>query len=786
MLELQIADLFCVCCAEDLEQRLKADPRLQHVHVDYQSQTLHAAFADGDNSAERLRNIVRAAGYHCADDRDHHAAAGPRLAHAVAMAPITLGTTQEKMQFSYQALHAAHGHDGHTAPATAMPHPADHESHAAHAAPSERVVDPHAHHGAALSTPGAAAAMEREMRLRFFVALALSIPTFLYSPVAVNLLGLELPGPANWIMLVTATPIVFWCGWMFIGGAYYALKHRALNMNVLVATGVLAAWGFSVGLTIFSDGETFFEAAALLVTFVLFGHWMEMRSRRGTTAALQALFDLAPPTAIVVRDGADLEVPTSAVVAGDIVRLRPGSRVPVDGVVLDGSSHVDESLVSGESRPVAKAAGDIVIGGSVNGSGSLLMQATRVGPDTTLAQIVALVERAQASKAPAQRLADRAASWLVVLAVGSGIVTFVIWLSIGDASVITALTFAVATVVIACPDALGLATPTAIAVGTGIGARHSILIKDAATLERLATVDTVVLDKTGTLTVGRPSVTDVLPQPGWDTRTLTSLVAAAERDSEHPLGAAIVRYAEASEITPPAATAFASVAGEGITASVSGHRVVAGNARILEREGVDPAPLHEHVATLSARGQTPVLVAIDGVPAGVFGIADTPRPTAAQAVASLRDLGIRPLMLTGDVRSTAETVAQELGVTDVIAEVAPSHKADEVRALQSSGRRVAMVGDGVNDAPALATADVGIAIGAGTDVAVETAGVVLMQSDPLDVVHAISLARATLRKMRQNLFWASIYNVLAIPVAAGVLYPNWGIHLRPEWAALLM
>ncbi len=624
------------------------------------------------------------------------------------------------------------------------------------------------------------------MRNRFVVALLLTIPTVLWSPVAENLFGIDLPGPANWIMLALTTPIVLWAGWIFIAGAYYSLKSRALNMSVLIATGVLAAYVFSVGLTIFTDDETFFEAAAMLVTFVLFGHWMEMKSRRGTTDALRALFDLVPPTATVVRDGVEVEVPSSEVVVGDIVRLRPGDKVPVDGEIVSGTTSIDESLVTGESVPVEKGQGDAVVGGSINRSGSVMFRATHVGSETALAQIVSLVERAQSSKAPGQRLADSAAQWLVLLAVGSGIVTFVAWYVFGGESAIMALTFAISAVVIACPDALGLATPTAVAVGTGIGARHNILIKDAATLENVSKVNTVVFDKTGTLTEGRPSLTDLLPAPGIDADDLLRLAADAERGSEHPLGEAIVRAAAERGLPAGEATHFEAISGEGLAAIVKDREILIGNARLMANRGIEVEPLRDEIDRLAGEGRTPMIVAIDGSLAGVIAVADTVRESALVAVRRLREADVEVVMLTGDNRRTAEAVARELGIERVLAEVLPAEKANQIAALQAEGRTVAMVGDGVNDAPALATADIGIAIGAGTDVAVETADVVLMKSDPLDVFRAMTLSKATVRKMKQNLAWASVYNILAIPVAAGIFYPNWGIMLRPEWSALLM
>jgi Cu2+-exporting ATPase len=627
------------------------------------------------------------------------------------------------------------------------------------------------------------------MRNRFFVALVLTIPTVLYSPLGMNLLGVRLPTfgvGENLIMLLLSTPVVFYSGWIFISGSYHSLRRRTLNMSVLIATGVLAAYCFSVLIT-FLGGETFYEAAAMLVTFVLFGHWMEMRSRRGTSDALRALFDLVPPQATVIRDGEEMTIPSSEVRLDDIVVLRPGDKVPVDGEVTEGETSIDEALVTGESVPVTKRPGDAVIAGSINRSGSVRFRATAVGADTTLAQIVELVQQAQNSKAPGQRLADRAAEYLVVLAVGSGIITFLAWYFLGGAAAITAMTFAISAVVIACPDALGLATPTAVAVGTGIGARHNILIKDAATLENVSRIDAVVLDKTGTLTEGEPSLTDVVTEDGWSENDLLRLVAPAEKSSEHPLAEAIVAGARERgvEIVGDAAR-FEAVAGHGIRAEVHGHEVLVGNRRLMDESGVDVSGLEGRGATLAGAGKTPMFVAVDGEPGGLVAVADTIKPSARETLERLSQMGIEAVMITGDNKRTAEAVARELGIERVFAEVLPADKARYVEELQREGKRVAMVGDGVNDAPALAQADIGIAIGAGTDVAIETAKVVLMKSDPLDVTRAVVLSKATVRKMKQNLVWASVYNVLAIPIAAGVLFPAYGIMLRPEWSALLM
>ncbi len=690
------------------------------------------------------------------------------LSCQAALLATTCGCEFEAKQFEYGADKQVQAHDHHAA-GHGIGEPRDHE--------------------AMMADPRMAAFMERDMRRRFLWSLVLTVPAVLYSPLGRTLLRLRLPQPipANWILVLLTTPVVFWTGSIFIAGAYRSLRKRALNMSVLISVGVLAAYLFSVIITVANAGETFYEAAAMLVTFVLFGHWMEMRSRRGTSDALRALFDLVPPGARVVRGGQVVDIATSEIQEDDIVELRPGDRVPVDGVVTEGETAIDESLVTGESMPVAKRPGDQVVGGSINQSGSVRFRATKVGEETALAQIVKLVEEAQSSKAPGQRIADRWAQYLVVLAVGAGVVTFGVWAGPMRESLLMALTFAISAVVIACPDALGLATPTAVAVGTGIGARHNILIKTAATLEQVSRLTAVVMDKTGTLTEGRPRLTDVEGASGFQPDEVLRLAAAAEARSGHPLSKAVLEEAERRGVSVAAAvTGFENLAGHGVRARVSGRDVLVGTARLMRDRGIDLTPVQAQLDRLLAGGKTIMLVAVDGRMAGVAAAADPVRETSRRAVDGLRRLGIEVAMITGDNRQTAEAVAGELGIQRVFAEVLPEQKAGYVKRLQQEGHFVAMVGDGVNDAPALAQADIGIAIGAGTDVAVETADVVLMRSDPADVLRAIYLSKATVGKMRQNLFWASFYNILAIPVAAGVLYPRFGIMLRPEWSALLM
>jgi Cu2+-exporting ATPase len=489
----------------------------------------------------------------------------------------------------------------------------------------------------------------------------------------------------------------------------------------------------------------------------------------------------------VVRNGAEVIVPTSEVVVGDRLRLRPGDRIPVDGELVDGATDVDEALVTGESRPVRKGPGDAVVGGAINVSGAVTIRATKVGSDTVLAQIAALVAKAQNSKAPGQRLADKAAAVLVVVAVGAGLLTFIGWTVLADAPFLTALTFAISAVVIACPDALGLATPTAVAVGTGLGARHNILIKDAATLEGASRIQTVILDKTGTLTEGKPSVTDVVVAAGGDEAMVLRTAAGLSRHSTHPLSQAVVASAGLRGITVPAdGDEITNVAGKGLRGRIEGQAVLVGSAALLNENGVDTHSLQSDAERLAGAGRSLVYVASGGRLLGLIGITDAVRASSPSAIQELKAMGIRPVLLSGDLQKTAERVAVEVGIEEVYAGVRPEQKADYVKRMQAKGRFTAMVGDGINDAPALAQADIGIAIGAGTDVAIEAAQIVLMRSDPLDIARAIRLSKATVRKMKQNLGWASVYNLLAIPVAAGVFYNSLGWSLRPEISALLM
>jgi Cu2+-exporting ATPase len=729
-----------------VERALAARPGVVAVEANPVAQTATVTFDAGVTSLADLQAWVKECGFHCAGQSAPGHVCDPMAEHGAPHAHDHAAMER--------AEHAGgHGHGGH----------------------------------AGMSMD----AMERDMRNRFVISLLFTIPIVLWSMVGTELLGTELATPFGidrevWQFLLSV-PVVLYASSIFFTGAVSALRARTLDMMVLVAVAIGVGWLYSVAATFLIEGEVFYEAAGMLATFVLLGHWFEMRARGGANDAIRTLLDLAPPKAVILRGGEPVEVPTAEVGVGDLLLIRPGSKVPVDAVVEEGESQVDESTVTGESLPVKKTSGDGVIGATINKNGTLRARATAVGSDTALAQIVKLVQEAQNSKAPGQRLADRAAFWLVLVALIGGGLTFAVWYFIVGRDVQEALLFAITVVVITCPDALGLATPTAIMVGTGLGAQRGILFKHAMALEQAAALDTVVLDKTGTLTRGEPEVVAVATADGIAEDEILRLVAAAEGDSEHPLAQAIVKAAAARGLQIPRTDAFEAVPGHGLLATVEGRRLAVGNPRLLEREGIARDGLAARSDELAGQGRTSVQVALDGAAVAVIAVADAPRETAAEAIAALKELGVRPVMLSGDSRATAERIAAELGIEEVIAEVLPAEKAAKVTELQSGppARKVAMVGDGVNDAPALAQADVGIAIGAGTDVAVETADVVLMRSDPLDVATAITISRGTKRKMHQNLAWAVGYNSLALPVAAGVFEPL-GFVLRPEVGAISM
>jgi len=664
------------------------------------------------------------------------------------------------------------------APAEVRPAPTSHRGHGG-GTPAQDEMAHEMGHGSGMDM----ADMVRDMRNRFWIALAFTIPIFIYSPMGGMFTPPAPPFGLNldlWLFFLGSIAIVY-PSWPFFTAAWRALRNGVLNMAVLVVLSVGTGYVFSVGSTFFFPGVQFYEAVAVLLVFILLGHWLEMRARAGASAAIRALLDLAPPMATVVRDGREIEVPTAEVEAGETVIIRPGNKIPVDGEVVEGESLVDESMLTGESMPVNKGPGDQVIGATINKSGSFRYRATKVGADTALAQIVKLVQEAQNSKAPAQLLADRASQWLVLIAILIGLATFAVWFWWIGSPLLFALTLTITVFVIACPDALGLATPMAVMVGTGLGATHGILFKNAGALEDATKLDVIVFDKTGTLTMGQPRVVEVVAAAGRTEDEVLCTAAAVERGSDHPLALAIVERAEGFDV--PETRAFLNLEGKGARAEIEGETVFLGNRRLMNEEKIELGALAEEAERLKGAGRTVVHVARGGRILGLVAIADAPRPSAKAAVTKLRERGVEVAMLTGDNEGTAKRIASELGIEIVLADVLPGQKADKVKELQAQGKRVGMVGDGVNDAPALTQADVGFAIGAGTDVAMESADVVLMRSDPYDIVGAIELSRATLRKMHQNLFWAVAYNVVAFPMAAGVFYP---LVVSPEVAALAM
>ena len=643
-----------------------------------------------------------------------------------------------------------------------------------------------------------------DMRRRFWWSALFTLPLFAYA------MGDMIPSRpfdqviepafAQWLQLLLATPVVLWGGWPFFPRALQSVRTMNLNMFTLIGFGVAIAYLFSLVATLAPDifPEAFrdhagrvgvyYEAAAVITTLVLLGQVLELKARGSTSSALRALLELAPPTAMkIFGRGDEREVPLDELTSGDLLRVRPGDKVPVDGTLEDGSSAIDESMISGEPIPVKKSAGDPVIGGTVNQTGSFTMRATQVGADTMLSKIVQMVAEAQRSRAPIQRLADQVTGWFVPIVVLVAIVSFVVWAIWGPAPAFAyALVNAVAVLIIACPCALGLATPMSIMTGTGKGAQHGILIRNAEALETLEKIDTLVVDKTGTLTMGKPDLVAVTPANGIDETEFLAAVAGVEMGSEHPLAHAIVEGAKARGVSPAEATDLASTTGEGVEASVQDRRVAIGNEKMMRRVGIDDDVWLGSAEGGRKQGQTVMFVAFDGRPAGLIAVADPIKPTSAAAIAALHSRDIRVVMLTGDSRGTAEAVAREMGIDEVHANVSPEDKHSKIEELKAQGRRVGMAGDGINDAPALAAADVGIAMGTGTDVAIESAGVTLVRGDLTGVVQAIVLSRSTMRNIRQNLFFAFGYNTLGIPVAAGVLFPFFGLLLSPMIAAAAM
>ena len=752
---IEVRGMLSVLSVDEVERRIGEVPGVESVTVNYAAASATVRYDETRLEVADIKSAVRQRG---------HESAAPAAASAGDV------------------------HEGHTAqgapPATSAPAAPAGKGHEGYAAPDAKpamsadMAHEMGHAGTDLP------AMVRDMRNRFWICLAFTVPIFVYAPMGdffeppAPPFGLEL----NLWLFLFASAAVLYPSWPFFVSAWRALRKGILGMAALVVLSVGTGYLFSVGSTFFFEGGgQFFEAVAVLLVFILLGHWLEMRARAGASSAIKALMDLTPAQATVVRNGAEVEVATAEVLAGEIVVIRPGNKIPVDGTVESGESLVDESMLTGESMPVQKGPGATVIGATINKSGSFRYKATKVGADTALAQIVKLVQEAQNSKAPAQLLADRAAQWLVIAAIVIGLATFAVWFWWIGQPLLFAVTLTITVFVIACPDALGLATPMAVMVGTGLGAMNGILFKNASALEDATKLDVIVFDKTGTLTVGQPEVVEMVTADGVTEEVVLSAAAAVEQGSGHPLAQAILR--RAANLTVAAPTGFESLDGMGARAETAGGTVFLGNRLLMDTQKLALGRLEAEAARLQGDGRTVVHVAQNGRVVGLIAIADAIRPSSKAAVAKLRERGIEVVMLTGDNAATAKRIAADLGIDSVLADVLPGQKADKVKALQATGKKVGMVGDGVNDAPALTQANVGFAIGAGTDVAMESADVVLMKSDPYDIVAAIELSRATLRKMHQNLWWAVGYNVIAFPLAAGVFYP---FVLSPEVAALSM
>ncbi len=785
-LDLPIHGMTCAGCAARVENGLQTFPGIQTAHVNFATEkaTLHyesEALTTGqiiDHIADigyrvPLANLsIPISGMHCAScvsaiERVLQPLDGVAEAHvnlATEQATVTYLPTQTEPAALRQAIRAA----GYEPLDTDCDLPTGQAAEATKAAERRRLT----HHVIASATLSL---------LIFMGSMAPGLtPSWLQHP---------------YLLLLLATPIQFWFGWPFYQGFWAALKHKTADMNTLVAIGTSAAYGYSLAATLLPStfvrlglgSHVYFDTAAMIITLILLGRLLEARARGKTSAAMRQLMGLQAVTARVLRGDAEVDIPVDEVQIGNVIRVRPGDKVPVDGTLVSGHGVLNEAMLTGESLPVDKAPGEVVYGATINSTGSFTMRATRVGQGTVLSQIIRMVEAAQGSKAPIQRLADVVASWFVPIVLGFAVLTFCIWVLFGPPPVLTfALLNFVAVLIIACPCALGLATPTAIMVGTGKGAEYGVLFKNSASLETAHKLDAIILDKTGTLTRGQPVVTDILPHHDGCETDLLRLAAAAEQGSEHPLAQALVDAARQQSLTCSDVQDFQVVPGHGIRATVDARAVWVGNRTLMDMAEVSFDTWDETVTRLADAGKTPIFIAIDGRDAGIIALADTLKPHAQEAVAALSDLGLDVLMLTGDHQRTANAMAAQLGIRHVLAEVLPDAKAQQVEQLQATGKHVAMVGDGINDAPALAQADIGIAIGTGTDIAMETADCTLVSGDLRSIVTAIQLSRRTMRTIKQNLFWAFIYNVVGIPLAAGVLYPVFGVLLSPIFAAAAM
>jgi P-type Cu2+ transporter len=786
-----IDGMMSICDGLGVEKRLLNYPGIHDIEANFLSGTATVKYDESKVTLEEIKKLISECSYHCSGEQ-----VPSHISKSLDPHPDSdsAAAAYQRRSSSATQLQLKEEVPSHTSSTTHEQVTTEHERHYKTTELESKQATAMSHemgHGGGMSMEE----MVKDMRRRFIVALLLAIPVFIYSPLFTQVFKIQAPLPLGIsnevISFILTTPAVLYGGWVFYIGAWRALRNGVLNMAVLVSLSVLVGYLFSVGATFFFKSEVFYEAASLLLVFVLFGHLMEMRARAGTSQAISTLMNLAPPKATVIRNGQEVEIPTSEVLVDDVIHIRPGDKIPVDGIVIEGSSDVDESMITGESVPVSKFPGEEIVGASINKTGSFKFRATKVGADTALAQIVKLVQQAQNSKAPSQRLADRAAQWLVIAAITVALATFIIWYAVGLESIVFATTLAITVIVIACPDALGLATPMAIMVGTGLGALNGILYKNAVALEEASKIDAVIFDKTGTLTLGQPKVVEIVTtKDGISEDQLLHLVASVEKGSEHPMAQAILQKAQETKMvtTNDDVANFDSITGHGVSATVNGRRVLIGNQKLMRDRQIAAitAEVDNRAEELQGAGRTVILAAVDGQLQGAFAVADTVRPSSAEAVRRLTSMGIQVAMLTGDNHTTAKRIAAELGIKSVFSDVLPGDKAAKVQELQAKGKRVAMVGDGINDAPALVQADVGIAIGAGTDVAMETADVVLTKSDPLDVAKVVLLSQATRKKMQQNLWWAAGYNIIAFPIAAGILYPFIGLILRPEIGAIAM
>ncbi len=759
---IHIIGMACTTCAATIEKGLKETPGVEQANVSFASEKASVEYDPSRVDLTKIKNIISQLGYGVATKKSIFPVGGMTCASCVARVEGALSSVAGVVSANVNlALEKA---------------TVEYADGTSIADLQQAVKDAGYELGSEAETlEDVSAASQRELRgirNRFIVAaiLASSIMALIWVP---SFAG------KPYLLWALATPVQFWAGWRFYVGAWGALRHKTADMNMLVAVGTSAAYFYSMIAVLFpglfaAAGEglgLYFDTSAMIITLILLGRLLETRARGQTSEAIKKLIGLNPKTAVVIRDDKETEIPVDDVQVGDLILVRPGERVPVDGIIRQGYSSIDESMITGESIPVEKKAGDEVIGASINKTGSFKFEATRVGKDTTLAQIIRLVDEAQGSKAPIQRLADVIASYFVPIVIGIAIITFVVWYFAGPSPALTyAILNFVAVLIIACPCAMGLATPTAIIVGTGKGAEHGVLIRSAETLERSHKIGAVLLDKTGTLTQGKPEVTDILALPSSSQEEVLRLAASAERDSEHPLGEAILRAASEKKLPVSSASDFNAIPGHGVEALVEGKRLLLGNLRLMREKGLSLNGLEEEAERLWAKGKTVMFLGVDNQIAGIIALADTLKPNARAVVDALHNMGIEVVMLTGDNRRTAEAIAGEVGIDRVLAEVLPEHKAGEVKKLQQEGKVVAMVGDGINDAPALAQADVGIAIGTGTDVAMESGDITLISGDLGGIVTSVSLSKRTMRTIKQNLFWAFAYNTTLIPVAAGVLY----------------